>query len=110
MASPTFMLCSVFYFGVFIEIYSTASSACRIASFNAGLAPTVPYFEDRREEIVPALDELDADVVCLQEVMFSTFEPPCEKTDLRGFRPDLTQTRLHNHTRWLEARNFVFRN
>ena len=38
------------------------------------------------------------------------YEPRCEKTGLRGFRPGPTQTRLYNHTRWLEARNFVFRN
>ena len=36
-------------------------------------------------------------------------EPRCEKTGLRGFRPGLTQTRLYNHTRWLEAGHFVFR-
>ena len=27
----------------------------------------------------------------------------CEKTCLRDFRPDPTQTRLYNHRRWLEA-------
>ena len=32
-----------------------------------------------------------------------TNEPCCEKTGLRGFRPGLTQTRLHSHRRWLEA-------
>ena len=31
------------------------------------------------------------------------FEPRCEKTGLRGFRPDTTQTGLHSHTEWLEA-------
>ena len=31
------------------------------------------------------------------------FEPRCEKTGLRGFRPGPTQTGLYNHTRWLEA-------
>ena len=30
-------------------------------------------------------------------------EPRCEKTGLRGFLPGPTQTRLYNHTRWLEA-------
>ena len=30
-------------------------------------------------------------------------EPRCEKTGLRGYRPGPTQTRLHDHTRWLEA-------
>ena len=28
------------------------------------------------------------------------FEPHCEKTGLRGFRPGLTQTGLYSHTRW----------
>ena len=37
------------------------------------------------------------------------FEPRCEKTGLRGFRQCPTQTGLYNHTRWLEASNFVFR-
>ena len=37
------------------------------------------------------------------------FEPRREKNDLRGLRPDPTQTRLYNHTRWLVASNFVFR-
>ena len=36
-------------------------------------------------------------------------EPRCEKTDLRSFRPSLTQTRLYNHRRWLEAWNSGFR-
>ena len=31
------------------------------------------------------------------------YEPRCEKTGLRGFRPGGTQTRLYNHTRLLEA-------
>ena len=31
------------------------------------------------------------------------YEPRCEKTSLRGFRPGRTQTGLYNHTRWLEA-------
>ena len=30
-------------------------------------------------------------------------EPRCEKTGLRGMGPGPTQTRLYNHTRWLEA-------
>ena len=33
----------------------------------------------------------------------TTYEPRCEKTGLRGFRPGPTQTGLYNHTRWLEA-------
>ena len=40
--------------------------------------------------------------------MWTTNEPRCEKTGLRGFRPGPTQTGLHNHTRWLEAWNFVY--
>ena len=39
--------------------------------------------------------------------MLSSFERRCEKASLRGFRPGPTQTRLYNHTRWLDARNFV---
>ena len=31
------------------------------------------------------------------------FEPRCEKTGLRGFRPGPTQTGLRSHLRWLEA-------
>ena len=37
---------------------------------------------------------------CLDSV---TLEPRCEKTGLQGFRPGPTQTRLYDHTRWLEA-------
>ena len=37
-----------------------------------------------------------------------TYEPRCEKTCLRGFRPGPTQTGLYSHRRWLKARNFVF--
>ena len=36
-------------------------------------------------------------------------EPRSEKTGLRGFPPDTTQTGLYSSTRWLEARNFVYR-
>ena len=43
------------------------------------------------------------------EFSMGAYEPRCEKTGLRGFRPGPTQTRLFSHTRWLEARNFVFR-
>ena len=31
------------------------------------------------------------------------YEPRCEKTGLRGFRPGPTQTGLYSHRRWLEA-------
>ena len=37
------------------------------------------------------------------------YEPYCEKTGLRGFRPGLTQTRLYSYRRWPEAWNFGFR-
>ena len=36
------------------------------------------------------------------------FEPRCEKTGLRGFRPGATQTRLYKHTRWIGARFFFY--
>ena len=39
----------------------------------------------------------------LELLKSSLIEPHCEKTNLRGFRPGLTQTRLYNHTRWPEA-------
>ena len=38
-----------------------------------------------------------------------SYEPRCEKTGLRGFRPGPTQTGLYSHRRWLEAGNFGFR-
>ena len=31
------------------------------------------------------------------------YEPRCEKTEFRGFRPGPTQTGLRSHRRWLEA-------
>ena len=36
-------------------------------------------------------------------IWFVRYEPPCEKTDLRGFRPGPTQTGLYSHRSWLEA-------
>ena len=33
----------------------------------------------------------------------TAFEPRCEKTGLRGFRPGPTQTGLYSRRRWLEA-------
>ena len=39
----------------------------------------------------------------------AAYEPRCEKTGLRDFRPGQTQTGLCSHRRWLEAGNFVFR-
>ena len=38
-----------------------------------------------------------------EHVTWSIYAPRCEKTGLRGFRPGPTQTRLYNHTIWLEA-------
>ena len=37
------------------------------------------------------------------EISMILYEPRCEKTGLRGFRPGPTQTGLNNHRRWLEA-------
>ena len=39
-------------------------------------------------------------------VIGSPYEPLCEKTGLRGFRPGPTQHGLYSHRRWLEAWNF----
>ena len=36
-------------------------------------------------------------------IMPMQYEPRCEKTGLRGFRPGPTQTGLYNNRRWLEA-------
>ena len=47
-------------------------------------------------------------MVCLICLIYM-YEPCCEKTGLRGFRPGQTQTGLYNHRRWLEAGNFGFR-
>ena len=40
---------------------------------------------------------------------FDLYEPRCEKTGLRGFRPGPAPTGLCSHRRWLESRNFGFR-
>ena len=39
----------------------------------------------------------------LQKGLGTIYEPRCEKTGLRGFRPGPTQTGLYRHRRWLEA-------
>ena len=31
------------------------------------------------------------------------YEPRCDKTGIQGFQPDPPQTRLYNHTMWLET-------
>ena len=48
-------------------------------------------------------DKCSSNDICLDTVSRNVIEPRCEKTGLRGFRPGPTQTRLYNHTRWLEA-------
>ena len=40
-------------------------------------------------------------IFCFVDVLDGIIEPRREKTSLRGFRPGLTQTRLHTHRRWL---------
>ena len=40
---------------------------------------------------------------CCLRVSSTTYEPPCEKTGLRGFRPGPTQTGLYSYRGWLEA-------
>ena len=40
---------------------------------------------------------------------FISYEPRCEKTGLRGFRPGPTQTGLYSHRRLLETWDFRFR-
>ena len=45
-------------------------------------------------------------VLCVQ---IKLFEPRCEKTGLRGFRPGPTQIGQCNHRRCLEAWNLKFR-
>ena len=37
------------------------------------------------------------------------YEPRCEKTGLRDFRPGPTLTRLYSYRRWLESWDFGFR-
>ena len=41
--------------------------------------------------------------ICIHNLQHDINEPRCEKTGLRGFRPGPTQTRLYNHSRWLQA-------
>ena len=43
------------------------------------------------------------------DIFASLFQPRCEKTGLRGFRPGPTQTGLCSHRRLLDALNFGFR-
>ena len=44
----------------------------------------------------------DVGVVCSICYLFP-YEPRCEKTGLRGFRPGPTLINLYSHRRWLEA-------
>ena len=46
---------------------------------------------------------------CLDSIANLLYEPRCEKSGLRGFRPGPTQTVLYNYRRWQEACNFGFR-
>jgi endonuclease/exonuclease/phosphatase family metal-dependent hydrolase len=47
----------------------TTVSSVKMVTFNTGLAQGyVQYYSERRELIVSAIQELDADIVCLQEV------------------------------------------
>ena len=39
----------------------------------------------------------------------NTYEPVHEETNNLGYQPDMTQTGLYSHRRWLEAGNFGFR-
>ena len=43
------------------------------------------------------------DAKCAISSIVYPYEPRCEKTGLRGFRPSPTQTGLYNHRNWLEA-------
>ena len=51
------------------------------------------------------LDHVNVDYSAanIHAVAHATFEPRCEKTGHRGFRPGPTQTGLYNHRNWLEA-------
>ena len=42
-------------------------------------------------------------LITLIKHMSVNFEPRCEKTGLRSFRPGPAQTKLYSHRRWLEA-------
>ena len=66
---------SLWYFLIFFVLVATRratpyETSTRIVSFNSGLTPKVANYDDRRLEIAPALVELNADIVCLQEVTF----------------------------------------
>ena len=39
----------------------------------------------------------------IEKNILPVFEPRCEKTGLRVFRPSPTQTELYSHRRWLKA-------
>ena len=46
-------------------------------------------------------------LISLKKIL-SVFEPRCEKTGVRGFRPSPTQTELYSIRRWLKACHFGF--
>ena len=72
----------VWYFLIFFVLVATRrattyATSTRIVSFNSGLTPKVAHYDERRLEIAPALVELNADIVCLQEVMFLCYVKIC---------------------------------
>ena len=83
--------------------------------------PLIPVFREKERDYdflnsieVLVLDQADIflmqnwDHILVIKLSF-TYEPRCEKTGLRGFRPGPTQIGLYCHRRCLEACNFVFR-
>ena len=69
---------------------------------------TFEQCEGLREKLY-GVDYLANCIDSYQQSKPAIYEPLCEKTGLRGFRPGPTQTRLYSHRRWLDARNFGFR-
>ena len=72
----------VWYFLIFFLLVATRrattyATSTRIVSFNSGLTPKVAHYDERRLEIAPALVELNADIVCLQEVTFLCYVKVC---------------------------------
>ena len=65
--SVTMMMLVILNIMGFLSVVS-ATHFLRIATFNTALTPKVPEFTTRRELIGAGLAQLQADVVCLQEV------------------------------------------
>ena len=59
------------------------------------------YAEIFRVGLAGFFERQPVQIICKDQTETS-FEPRCEKTGLRGFRPGPTQTGLYSH-RWLEA-------